>query len=163
MHFVKPGFVDHFEAILDKYDVSKNLIEVEVTETLIMEELDQQIVIENFEQMKNRGIHLSIDDFGSGYSSLGIFEQIPASVVKMDRSFFLNKDNPERQVKIMRGIVNLSEELDAQIVCEGVETQKDVHLMKEIGAYVAQGYFYSRPIPEDEFEKALNNGYIDNE
>jgi len=163
MHFVKPGFVDRFEAILDKYDISKKLIEVEVTETLIMEELDQQIVIENFEQMKNRGIHLSIDDFGSGYSSLGIFEQIPASVVKMDRSFFLNKDNPERQVKIMRGIVNLSEELDAQIVCEGVETQKDVHLMKEIGAYVAQGYFYSRPIPEDEFEKALNNGYIDNE
>ena len=160
MHFVTPGFVDRFEAILEKYNVSKELIEVEVTETLIMEGMDQQRVKEAFEELKNRDIHLSIDDFGAGYSSLGIFEHIPASVVKMDRSFFLNKDNPERQVKIMRGIVTLSEELDAQIVCEGVETQKDVNLMKEIGAFVAQGYFYSKPIPEEEFEALLNVGYM---
>lgn len=159
-HFVKPGFADRFEAILEKYNISKELIEVEVTETLIMEEIDQKMVKETFDELKKREIHLSIDDFGSGYSSLGIFEQIPASVVKMDRSFFLNKDNPERQVKIMRGIVTLSEELDAQIVCEGVETQKDVNLMKEIGAFVAQGYFYSKPIPEDEFEALLNKGYM---
>ena len=78
----------------------------------------------------------------------------------MDRSFFLNKDNPERQVKIMRGIVTLSRELDAQIVCEGVETLKDVNLMEEIGAYIAQGYYYSKPIPEDEFEVLLNKGYM---
>ena len=160
MHFVKPGFADKFEAILEKYNVSKELIEVEVTETLLMEEMDQQRVKESFDELKNRKIHLSIDDFGAGYSSLGIFEHIPASVVKMDRSFFLNKDNPERQVKIMRGIVTLSEELDAQIVCEGVETQKDVNLMKEIGAFVAQGYFYSKPIPEEDFETLLNEGYI---
>ena len=158
MHFVKDGFVDRFEEILNKYDISKDLIEVEVTETLIMEEIDQESVKKTFEELKARGIHLSIDDFGSGYSSLGIFEQIPASVVKMDRSFFLNKDNPDRQVKIMRGIVTLSEELDATIVCEGVETQKDVSLMEEIGAYVAQGYFYSRPIPENEFVDHLNEG-----
>ena len=160
MHFVIPGFADRFEAILGKYDISKELIEVEVTETLIMEEMDQQRVKVAFDEIKNRGIHLSIDDFGAGYSSLGIFEHIPASVVKMDRSFFLNKDNPERQVKIMRGIVTLSRELDAQIVCEGVETQKDVNLMKEIGAFVAQGYFYSKPIQEDKFEELLNVGNI---
>ena len=160
MHFVTPGFADRFEAILEKYNISKELIEVEITETLIMEEMDQKRVKEAFDELKNREIHLSIDDFGAGYSSLGIFEHIPASVVKMDRSFFLNKDNPERQVKIMRGIVTLSEELDAQIVCEGVETQKDVNLMKEIGAFVAQGYFYSKPIPEEEFEVLLNARYI---
>lgn len=160
MHFVKDGFAERVEDILKKYNVPKDLIEVEVTETLIMEELDQQRVKETFEELRKRGIHLSIDDFGSGYSSLGIFEQIPASVVKMDRSFFLNKENPDRQVKIMRGIVNLSEELDTQIVCEGVETQKDVKLMEEIGAYVAQGYYYSKPIPEDEFEIILNEGYM---
>ncbi|MBR2045480.1 MAG: EAL domain-containing protein, partial [Agathobacter sp.] len=160
MHFMKNGFVDRFEAVLDKYKVSKNLIEVEITETLIMEEIDHEMVKESFDELKRRGIHLSIDDFGAGYSSLGVFEQIPASVVKMDRSFFLNKDNPDRQVKIMRGIVTLSEELDAQVVCEGVETQKDVNLMEEIGAFVAQGYFYSRPIPEEEFEEKLNIGYM---
>ena len=125
-----------------------------------MEEMEQQRARETFEELKNRNIPLAIDDFGAGYSSLGIFEHIPASVVKMDRSFFLNTDNPERQVKIMRGIVKLSEDLDAQIICEGVETQKDVNLMKEIGAFIAQGYFYSKPIPEEEFETLLNVGYM---
>lgn len=160
MNFIKPGFVSKIETILDRYDMPKELIEIEVTETLIMEEIDQQMVKEIFEELKEKGIRLSIDDFGSGYSSLGIFEQIPAAVIKMDRSFFLNKDNPERQVKVMRGIVMLSENLEAKIVCEGVETQKDVKLMEEIGAYVAQGYFYSKPIPEDEFEVLLNDGYM---
>ena len=160
MHFVKRDFVKRFEQILNKYQISKDLIEVEVTETLIMEEMDQEIVKGIFDELKEKDIHLSIDDFGSGYSSLGVFEQIPASVVKMDRSFFLNQEYPDRQVKIMRGIVTLSEELDTQVVCEGVETQKDVHLMEEIGAYVAQGYFYSRPVPEHAFEEMLNCGYV---
>jgi len=160
MHFVMPGFADRFEAVLEKYNISKDLIEVEVTETLVMEEMEQRRARETFEELKNRNIPLAIDDFGAGYSSLGIFEHIPASVVKMDRSFFLNTDNPERQVKIMRGIVKLSEDLDAQIICEGVETQKDVNLMKEIGAFIAQGYFYSKPIPVEEFETLLNVGYM---
>lgn len=160
MHFMKPGFVDRFERVLEKYQIAKNLIEVEITETLIMDEMDQELVKQIFEQIKERDIHLSIDDFGSGYSSLGVFEQIPASVVKMDRSFFLNQDNPDRQVKIMRGIVTLTEELNAQVVCEGVETKKDVHLMEEIGAFVAQGYYYSKPVSEETFEEMLKTGYV---
>ena len=160
MHFMKPGFVERFEKILNKYQISKELIEVEVTETLIMDEMDHELVKQIFQQIKERGIHLSIDDFGSGYSSLGVFEQIPASVVKMDRSFFLNQENPDRQVKIMRGIVTLSEELNAQVVCEGVETKKDVHLMQEIGAFVAQGYYYSKPVSGDVFEEMLKTGYV---
>ena len=160
MHFVVPGFADRFEAVLEKYNIPKELIEVEVTETLVMEEMEQQSARETFEELKKRNIPLAIDDFGAGYSSLGIFEHIPASVVKMDRSFFLNTNNPERQVKIMRGIVKLSEDLDAKIVCEGVETQKDVNLMKEIGAFIAQGYFYSKPVPEEEFEELLNVGHM---
>lgn len=160
IHFMQHGFVERFESILHKYEISKELIEVEVTESLIMGEVNQEILKEMFEQLKERNIHLSIDDFGAGYSSLGVFEQIPASVVKMDRSFFLNQEYPDRQVKIMRGIVTLSEELDTQVVCEGVETKKDVRLMKEIGAYVAQGYFYSKPVSEQEFEEILNSGYM---
>ncbi len=156
IHFMKKGFIERFEATLNQYSIPKELIEAEVTETLVMEGIEHDLVKETFMELNERGVKLSIDDFGAGYSSLGVLEQIPASVVKMDRSFFLNQDNPERQVKIMRGIVNLSKELEAQIVCEGVETEKDVNLMKEIGAYVAQGYYYSKPIPEEEFEEKLD-------
>lgn len=161
MHFIKPGFPEHFVEILDRYQISKELIEIEITETLIVEELQQQMVKKTLDILKEKGVRLSIDDFGAGYSSLGVFEQIPASVIKLDRSFLLNQEDRDRQVKIMRGIVKLTEELEAQVVCEGVETEADVSLMEEIGAYVAQGYFYSRPVPEAEFEAKLTEDAAD--
>lgn len=155
MHFIKPDFPERFMEVLNRYRISKDLIEMEITETLIVEELQQQMVKNTLDVLKEDGVRISIDDFGAGYSSLGIFEQIPASVIKLDRSFLLNQEDRDRQIKIMRGIVKLTEELEAQIVCEGVETEDDVCLMKEIGAYVAQGYFYSKPVPEKEFEERL--------
>ncbi len=151
-HFVREGFPAHIEAVMEKYQIPKNLIEVEITETLVVEEMQQQKVKENVEILRRNGIHLSIDDFGSGYSSLGVFEQIPASVIKLDRSFLLNNENRTRQVQIMKNIVNLAKDLDAQVVCEGVETAQDTELMMEIGAYVAQGYRYCKPVPEEVFE-----------
>ena len=156
MHFVKPGFVERFESVLNKYQISKDLIEVEVTETLIVDDLQQYNVRTFLNELKTNGIRLSIDDFGSGYSSLGTFELVPASVVKLDRSFLLNYEDRERQIKIMRNIVKMSEDLDFEIVCEGVETQVDVDLMKEVHAYVAQGYYYSKPIPQEDFELKLD-------
>ena len=160
LHFIKEGFVERFEAIVAKYQVPKEFIEVEITETLVMEELEQQKIKETVDILKQHGVHLSIDDFGSGYSSLGVFEQIPASVIKLDRSFLLNNENRKRQVKIMRNIVNLAKDLDAQVVCEGVETEKDAELMMEIGAYVAQGYRYCKPIPEADFEAMLDKAAL---
>ncbi len=155
MHFVKDGFPEKFEAVINKYQVPKELIEVEITETLVVEEMQQQKVKENVAILRANGVRLSIDDFGSGYSSLGVFEQIPASVIKLDRSFLLNNENRTRQVQIMKNIVNLAKNLEAQVVCEGVETQNDTELMMEIGAYVAQGYRYCKPVPEREFEGML--------
>ena len=154
-HFVREGFPAHIESVMQKYQIPKELIEVEITETLVVEELQQQKVKENVEILRKNGIHLSIDDFGSGYSSLGVFEQIPASVIKLDRSFLLNNENRTRQVQIMKNIVNLAKDLEAQVVCEGVETAQDTELMMEIGAYVAQGYRYCKPVPEEVFEGML--------
>lgn len=157
MHFTEDGFPERFVSVIDKYRIPKELIEVEITETLVVEEVQQQKVKEIVDILREKGVHLSIDDFGSGYSSLGVFEQIPASVIKLDRSFLLNNENRTRQVQIMRNIVNLARDLDAQVVCEGVETEKDTELMMEIGAYVAQGYRYCKPVPEDVFEGMLEN------
>lgn len=154
-HFIKDGFPERFESVMDKYQVPKDLIEVEITETLVVEEMQQQKVKENVAILKEKGVHLSIDDFGSGYSSLGVFEQIPASVIKLDRSFLLNNENRTRQVQIMKNIVNLAKDLEAQVVCEGVETEGDTELMMEIGAYVAQGYRYCKPVPEEVFEEMI--------
>ena len=154
-HFVREGFPAHIEAVIEKYRIPKELIEVEITETLVVEEMQQQMVKKNVDILKQNGVHLSIDDFGSGYSSLGVFEQIPASVIKLDRSFLLNNENRDRQVQIMKNIVNLAKDLEAQVVCEGVETAQDTELMMEIGAYVAQGYRYCKPVPEEVFEDMI--------
>lgn len=156
MHFIRPDFPQRFEEILEKYQIPKDLIEVEITETIVVEELQQQVVKQTLDTLRSKGVRISIDDFGSGYSSLGVFEQIPASVIKLDRSFLLNQKDRKRQVTIMKGIVNLAQELEAQIVCEGVETDRDVELMREIGAYVAQGYRYAKPVPEEVFEERLD-------
>jgi len=158
IHFTKENFPKQFEAMIDKYQIPKEYIEVEITETLVVEELQQHKVKETVEILRQKGIRLSIDDFGSGYSSLGVFEQIPASVIKLDRSFLLNNENRVRQIKIMKNIVNLAQDLDAQVVCEGVENENDTELMMEIGAYVAQGYRYSKPVPEEVFEEKLDKG-----
>ena len=162
IHFTDDGFPERFESVMDKYQISKELIEVEITETLVVEDVQQQKVKEIVDILRKKGVHLSIDDFGSGYSSLGVFEQIPASVIKLDRSFLLNNENRTRQVQIMRNIVNLAKDLNAQVVCEGVETEDDAELMMEIGAYVAQGYRYCKPVPEDVFEKMLEEDVSSN-
>ncbi|MCM1386825.1 MAG: EAL domain-containing protein [Bacillus sp. (in: Bacteria)] len=158
LHFTEDGFPERFKSIIDKYQIPKELIEVEITETLVVEDVQRQKVKEIVDVLREEGVHLSIDDFGSGYSSLGVFEQIPASVIKLDRSFLLNNENRTRQVQIMRNIVNLAKDLNAQVVCEGVETEEDTELMMEIGAYVAQGYRYCKPVPEDVFENMLEHG-----
>ena len=157
LHFTNDGFPDKFSEVLEKYDVPKNLIEVEITETLVVDEMQAQTAKRTIDELHRRGIRLSIDDFGSGYSSLGVFETIPASVIKLDRSFLLNNENHNRQVKIMSNIVRLARDLDAQIVCEGVESEKDIELMQEIGANIAQGYRYSKPVSSWEFEQRLDS------
>ncbi len=156
MHFIKPDFARRFEKVLNEYGIPKELIEVEITETLIMEEMQEKIAKQTLDDLHKKGVRLSIDDFGSGYSSLGVIEKIPASVIKLDRSFLLNQKDRARQVKIMKSIVDLADELGSQIVCEGVETDADVELMREIGACVAQGYRYSKPVSEESFEKRLS-------
>lgn len=154
-NFVTGGFTKKFEEVIDKYNIPKELVEVEITETLVVEQQQFYTIFENIQEMKAHGIHMAIDDFGAGYSSLGIFEHVPASVIKLDRSFMLNQEDEDRQIKIMKGIVKMSNELDAQVVCEGVETEENISLMKEINAYIAQGYFYSKPVPEEVFESML--------
>lgn len=154
-HFSDPDFPDRLEAVLDKYGIPREWIEVEITETIIMEEIQQGKMKDTLEEMHKRKIRLSIDDFGVGYSSLGVFEQVPASVIKLDRSFFANHMDRSRQVKILQKIISLADALDTQVVCEGVESAKDVELMKEVGAYVAQGFYYGEPAPEQAFEEKL--------
>ena len=157
-HFTDRSFIQRMIDMFEKYDIPRDLIEVEITETVIMDKLQQESAFAIIRELHEEGIHMSIDDFGSGYSSLGVFEQIPASVLKLDRSFLINHMDRERQAEIMKQIVKLAHNLDALVVCEGVETDDDVQLMREIGARIAQGFRFARPEPLEAFIDKLENG-----
>ena len=157
-HFTDKDFIQKLIDMFEKYNIPRDLVEVEITETVIMDKLQQESAFAIIRELHEAGIHMSIDDFGSGYSSLGVFEQIPASVLKLDRSFLINHIDRERQAEIMKQIVKLAHNLNALVVCEGVETDDDVELMREIGARIAQGFRYAKPESLEAFIDKLENG-----
>lgn len=154
-HFDDPEFERKLEDILDYYDVDKKYIEVEITETVMMENM--QSMIESLSRLHELGFKISIDDFGAGYSSLGLLENIPADVIKIDRSFLENDANQEKRYLILESIVKLAQSLNMKLVFEGVENMEHVNLLKKIESYVAQGFYYARPVPELQFEERLNH------
>ena len=101
-------------------------------------------------------LNLSIDDFGSGYSSLNLLRDMPFDVLKIDRGF-LNETNASESGKfILRKIVEMADGLGVKVICEGVETREQVDMLLDIGCYFAQGYLYSKPIPMEEFIEKYN-------
>ena len=146
-----PEYVQNICRIVQKYNLPNGLIELEITETLFFNEKEKMIHIMN--ELKEKNIILSMDDFGSGYSSLNLLKDIPFDVLKIDRLFFTESITSKASTWILRKIVEMAEGLGIQVVCEGVETIEQVNALREIGCHYVQGYFYSRPIPVLDFVK----------
>lgn len=144
-----PDYVKNVEKILKQYDIPKGFIELEITETVF--ENDRDNMIKTMNELKKIGIRLSMDDFGSGYSSLNMLKDIPFDVIKIDRGFFSESVTSEASLYILQKIVELAYGLGMQIICEGVETGEQVVILRSIGCIYVQGYYYSKPIPSDEY------------
>lgn len=108
------------------------------------------------ERLKKLGIRWSIDDFGTGYSSLNLLKELPVDIIKLDKSFLDETENSEKSKIIIRKIVELTQELEKKVVCEGVETVSQADYLQNIRCDIAQGYLYARPMPMNEFEKLLD-------
>ena len=96
--------------------------------------------------MQEIGFLTSIDDFGSGYSSLTLLNDIPLDILKIDKYFLTKSDVSERTKLIIEKIVEMAKALDVQVICEGVETQQHIDFLLRVGCYYAQGYYYSKPL-----------------
>ena len=103
------------------------------------------------DQLKEMGLMLCMDDFGSGYSSLNVLKDIPFDILKIDKDFFSETDTSKDTMMIMHRIIQMAGDLGIKVVCEGVETEAQIQMLKKIGCSMVQGYFYSKPIPFDEF------------
>ncbi len=154
-----PGFRESYISIKDKYDIPDKLIELEFTEGIFFDNEDLfKDVIRDFQA---HGFTCSMDDFGSGYSSLNILKDLPVDTLKLDKLFFRESDNTTRDRSIIRSVVAMARSLNIKTVAEGVETLDVVEFLKLIGCTLIQGYIYSKPLPLTEFEERLDNEGID--
>lgn len=137
--------------------ISKKLLELEITETVD----NQQVSMKAF-QLKEEGFTLLMDDFGSGYSSLNILLETPFDVIKLDRKFIENMMVSGKGRMILEQVVSMADKLDLGLLAEGVETKDQIDLLQSIGCDQVQGYYYAKPMPEDEFFELLK-GQIENQ
>jgi len=153
-HLFNPNFLEDFIAIREEYNIPAAYLEFEITESMAFEQLESMSILIN--KIHEAGFTCSIDDFGSGYSSLNALGDIPADVLKLDRAFF--KIDPYKKVRnkrIIASIIALAKQLDMKVVAEGIETTSQAHFLHDVQCDIIQGFIYSRPLPLNEFKKFI--------
>jgi diguanylate cyclase (GGDEF)-like protein len=151
--FQQPNLVSNIAKILEQTQLQPNYLELEITESITMQDTDVAKAI--FNELHNLGISLSMDDFGTGYSSLGYLKQFPFQTLKIDRSFVKDLHANSQDLAIVNAVITLGQGLNLNIVAEGVETAEIRDLLKNLGCEYIQGYLYSRPVPAAEATKLL--------
>ena len=153
-HLKHLEIIDYVKRLLEEYKIPTEYLEFELTETVCMEDTKNAMqFIDSFHEM---GIKVSMDDFGSGYSSLNLLSEMPLDIIKLDRCF-LHSDILQKKEKIViSNIIKMTKELEMLSLCEGVETQQQSDFLKEIGCNIQQGYYFARPLPEEDFVNMLD-------
>jgi diguanylate cyclase (GGDEF)-like protein len=158
LHAKDDFFPEKVQIIADMYNIPHHLLEIEITESIAMEKME--IVLRHFKKFKEMGFIISIDDFGSGYSSLTLLEQMNIDVIKMDKSFLQADYSSAREYEILISLIRLAQRLGLTVICEGIETSRHVKLLHEAGCFYAQGFYFSKPLPLADFEKALREDKV---
>lgn len=153
VHLKDPQFVEKLNDICVSHGVSTSSIEIEITESAAYESLDVLTTV--FKQLKDYGFHISIDDFGSGYSSLNMLKDLPADVLKIDRAFLAESNSNKRANDILGHVIRMASSLGIHTICEGIETDEQAQLLGGLGCEMAQGFYFAKPMPSDSFEEIL--------
>ncbi|MGM9970044.1 MAG: EAL domain-containing protein [Anaeroplasma sp.] len=155
-HFVNLDFVVNFKEIVEKYNIPHNLINVEITEGLIIENMS--LFKDFIKHLHNEGYCCSMDDFGSGYSSFNVIRELDFDDIKIDSKFFRGENGFDGESQtIVEAIIDLCHKLNKKVVAEGIEEKEQVEFLKKCNCDSIQGYFYSKPVPKNEFIEMLKN------
>ena len=141
--------------MVKKYGFENRYLEIEITENLFLQDVTE--LFEDMGELKNRGFRILMDDFGSGYSSLNMLRKAPIDTMKIDRFFLDEIMSTERGKIIVESSVRMAKMIGLDVIAEGVETKEQLEFLRSIDCDIAQGYYYSRPIPVDEFEEFLKD------
>ena len=142
-------------SIVKKYDIEPKMLNLEITETALMSDLKKNMEV--IKSLRDYGFKIEIDDFGSGYSSLNMLKDISADVLKIDMAFLRATENEVKGQDILETIISLGGKLGMEVITEGVETDKQLIMLTEMGCHIFQGYYFSKPIPVEEFEQKYMN------
>lgn len=151
LHFYREDFVENIIAIANKYNVKMNQLEIEITESIFLK--NSKEILDKVCQLKKAGFFISVDDFGSGYSSLNMLKDIPADILKLDRGFLQLSEDDEKSKTVIKNIITMGKDLKLDLIAEGVESLEQVLFLTSCGCELSQGYFYSKPIPIPDFER----------
>ena len=154
MDIYYPKLRDDFMVLLKENDLDVKELMLEITESAYADNADQLVNV--IEKLRNDGFMIEMDDFGSGYSSLNMLTTIPIDALKMDMKFIRNMQKDEKSMKLVELVLDIADFLQVPVIAEGVETEEQMQLLKERGCAIIQGYYFSKPVPPEEFEKFFN-------
>ena len=147
------SLVGDIKSVLEKHGLAAHMLELELTESVVME--DSQLTIAMLNEVASLGIKVALDDFGTGYSSLAYVRLLPLNYLKIDRSFVTNlQSDPQSQV-VTSGVIGLAQGLKLVTIAEGIETEEHYRWLLENGCQLGQGYWFSKPVPTDELDMAV--------
>ena len=155
-HFIESDLAEQIRDMVDKEGAPHNLIEIELTESAFFD--DKNAMIETIEKLKSYGFAVSMDDFGSGYSSLNSLKDMPLDVLKLDAEFFRGENRGERGEIVVSEAIRLAKSLNMRTVAEGVEVKEQVEFLAGQGCDMIQGYYFAKPMPKNDYEERMKAG-----
>ncbi|WP_416304993.1 EAL domain-containing protein [Neptunicella sp. SCSIO 80796] len=156
VQFGESKFLRRVQNALDQLQMPKNMLELEITENIVMQDPDS--TTELLVALKKMGVRIAIDDFGTGYSSMSYLKKFPVDVLKIDQTFIRDLDEISNDAAIVEASIYLADKIGLETIAEGVETVEQLGFLQNNGCHIIQGYYFSKPLPEQELLTLLNNG-----
>ena len=157
-HLENDDILAYIQLLVQKYNVPAKYIEFELTENIYMDSYESARVF--ISTCNSMGISVSMDDFGSGFSSLNMLSDLDIDIIKIDKIFMRHADLSENDKIILTSVINMAKQLNMIVLCEGVETESQVNFLKDAGCDIIQGYYYARPMCQSEFDEFIMSDYL---
>jgi EAL domain-containing protein (putative c-di-GMP-specific phosphodiesterase class I) len=154
--FHKANYVEEVQAAVQRHDINPNLLKLELTESMLLDKIEE--IIATMNALKAIGVRISLDDFGTGYSSLQYLKRLPISQLKIDQTFVRDLVTDENDKAIAQTIIAMAHNLNLSVIAEGVETEEQKNILLSKGCSHYQGYLFGKPVPIEQFEELLKRG-----
>ena len=152
---MKEGFAEYVSGVVEAEGIRKKMINFEITESVAAKDYDH--LADVIEQLKHEGFKFSIDDYGTGYSNMSSLFSLGADIIKIDKSILWNAEKSELGMTLLKTSIDMVHKMQKKALMEGVETEQQIEILKKLGCEYLQGYYFSKPLPKNEFIRLIEN------